>query len=173
MSNNPTSPTRSKRPRSPRSPTSKLPFIVVPPLPRSHRVVLLSSSLPAPQLPAPPLPAPPLPAPPLSAPPRTSSRSSRSPSSSPSRSSRSRDSSPDTSPDTRSARGKLTMSGYTQITSPSFRVPPFGSFQPTPRVLGTPRAGLLRRKMTNKLAPKKGKESRPRPRRRRTRRRVL
>jgi len=37
----------------------------------------------------------------------------------------------------------------------------------------TPRAGLLRRKMTNKLAPKRGQESRPRPRRRRTHRRVL
>ena len=167
MSNNPTSPTSSKRPRSPRSPrspTSKLPFILVPPLPRTHRVVHLSSSLPAPLLPAPPLPAPPLPAPP-----RTSSRSSRSPSRSPSRSSRSRDTSPDSSPDTspvrRSARGE-----YNPVTSPSFQVPQYEPFRYTRR---TTMGGLFRRKMTNKLAPKRGKESRQRPRRRRTRRRVL
>jgi hypothetical protein len=35
-----------------------------------------------------------------------------------------------------------------------------------------PHAGLLRRKMTNKLAQKRRQESRRRPRRRRTRRRV-
>jgi hypothetical protein len=89
---------------------------------------------------------------------RTSSRGPPSPSRSP----RSPDTNPDTNP------GPIfTMPVYDPNNPQMIPLPHYNFFQYNPH------AGLLRRKMTNKLAPKRRQESRRRRRPRRTRRRVL
>jgi len=89
---------------------------------------------------------------------RTSSRGPPSPSRSPR--------SPDTNPDTNPSRSPIRMHLYNQKNSQMIPLPEYNFFKYNPH------AGLLRRKMTNKLAPKRGKESRRRRRPKRTRRRV-